>query len=205
MTDVQKVFSQIFENKVWSTGESVSGRGSSRMQARNLIQSLPPLLREFGVRTLLDLPCGDFNWMQHVDLGSIDYIGADIVPGLIAHNKAYELPGVRFEVMDIITDPLPKVDLIFTRDCLVHLSVAQIQEVLRNVKRSGATWLLTTTFPGREMNYDIQTGNWRALNLELAPFNFPKPERYIFEYCSEEGDRFRDKCMGLWRVDEIPD
>lgn len=204
MSDVQQVFSDIFENKSWGPGESVSGPGSSRHQTHHLIHALPRLLAEFGVKSMLDLPCGDYNWMQYVNLDGIDYQGGDIVEELIARNKNLERPGVRFEVMNILTSELPKVDLIFTRDCLVHLSLSQVIEVLRNVKRSGATWFLTTTFPGHETNPDIRTGDWRPLNLELAPLSFPRPERYLFEFCSESNNQFRDKCLGLWRVDSIP-
>lgn len=204
MSDVQQVFSDIFENKAWGPGESVSGPGSSRLQTYYLIGQLPRLLAEFGVRSMLDLPCGDYNWMQYVDLSGIDYRGADIVEELIARNKAHERPGVQFDVMNIITSDLPPVDLIFTRDCLVHLNYEQIHEVLRNVKRSGAKWFLTTSFPGREANHDIRTGDWRPLNLEAAPFNFPRPERYVFEYCSEAGNLYRDKTLCLWRVEDIP-
>jgi hypothetical protein len=35
---------------------------------------------------LLDIPCGDFNWMKLLNLG-VDYIGADIVGELIAENR----------------------------------------------------------------------------------------------------------------------
>jgi hypothetical protein len=55
------------------------------------------LLRQFEIHSLLDLPCGDFNWMQHVDLQGIKYTGGDIVEALVArirHNTA--MPSAAF-------------------------------------------------------------------------------------------------------------
>ncbi|HEX8999730.1 MAG TPA: class I SAM-dependent methyltransferase, partial [Blastocatellia bacterium] len=75
---------------------------------------------------------------------------------------------------------------------------------LRNFKRSKSEYLLTTTFPKTEVNEDILTGEWRPLNLQRAPFNFPEPLRLINERCTEEGDRYADKSLGLWRLSDLP-
>jgi hypothetical protein len=50
-------------------------------------QTLPALLAELRVESMLDLPCGDFNWMKQVELPVSRYIGADIVEPLIAKNQ----------------------------------------------------------------------------------------------------------------------
>jgi hypothetical protein len=44
---------------------------------------LPGLFAEFGVRSLLDIHCGDFVWMEQISASSDQYIGADIVEPLI--------------------------------------------------------------------------------------------------------------------------
>lgn len=203
--DVEKVFKEIFDNKSWGNGESVSGSGSSLASTSHIIEELPKVFAHYQIKSILDIPCGDFNWFKLVDLTGIQYIGADIIPDLIQSNKnkKYEKNGVQFETLNILSSPLPLVDLIFTRDCLVHLSIDQIITALRNIKRSGAKWLMMTTFPGCEMNGDILPGAWRRINFEEKPFSFPPPKRYIFEYCSEGNNCYRDKCLGLWRVDSI--
>jgi hypothetical protein len=103
--------------------------------------------------------------------------------------------------LNLCADPLPEADLIFTRDCLVHLSFADIAKAVANVKASGATWWLTTTFPGCTQNRDIFTGDWRKVNLQLPPFNFPPPERLISEQCTQPHGE--DKSLGLWRVADL--
>ena len=49
--------------------------------------ALPKVFDDFGIHTILDIPCGDFHWMKHVSLDSINYTGADIVADLIQKNK----------------------------------------------------------------------------------------------------------------------
>ena len=100
-------------------------------------------------------------------------------------------------------DFLPHCDLIFCRDCLVHFSFEEIFAAIRNFYDSGAEYLLTTTFPNRLSNYDIQTGDWRPLNFQLAPFNFPAPLRVINEHCTEGNGKFADKSLGLWKISDI--
>jgi hypothetical protein len=162
------------------------------------------LLRELRVRTLLDVPCGDFHWMRTVDLTGIRYIGGDIVPEMIAANQRdYGAPGVVFRHLNLLTDPLPPADLLLCRDCLVHLPLADAQRALANIARSPITWLLTTTFPYHPYNGECVTGKWRTLNLEQPPFNLPLAEVVLLEGCTENGGQFADKALGLWHIAEL--
>jgi hypothetical protein len=200
-----EVFRGYYEKNKWGDAGSRSGKGSSLAATEELRRRLPPLLRELGVATLLDVPCGDFHWMAHVDLGTAHYTGGDIVPEMIARNQAeYGRDGVRFEVIDLIVGPLPKADMVFCRDCLVHLSNAHIAAALESVRRSGATWLLTTTFPDVPGNRVIATGQWRRVDLTKAPFNLAPPERLIVEGCESEKGQGPGKMLGLWRVADLP-
>jgi hypothetical protein len=200
----EKIFTNIFEKNEWRGVFSVSGIGSGLDQTRKIVEELPSLLRDLEVSTMLDIPCGDLNWMKSVDLGEIRYLGADIVKELISHNqKKYETATVSFICANLITDKLPAVDLVFCRDCLVHLSFADIFRALKNICDSGSTYLLTTTFPDRTENRDIETGEWRVLNLELEPFKFPQPAQILVEGCTEDNGLFADKSLGLWRIDEL--
>jgi hypothetical protein len=48
---------------------------------------LPLLIEDIRVRSLLDAPCGDFNWMRHVKLRLREYIGVDVLSQLVARNQ----------------------------------------------------------------------------------------------------------------------
>jgi hypothetical protein len=199
-------FARIYETNLWGSEVSVSGSGSVDEQTAAIRAKLPVLLQELKVRSMLDLPCGDFGWMREVDLSGIAYTGADIVPDLIArHQHAFTGPSRRFSVLDLTRDALPTVDLVFCRDCLVHLSFLHVWQAISNLKVSGSRWLLTTTFPANPQNNDIEDGDWRLLNFELAPFSFPPPVAVLNEECTEHDGAFADKSLGLWALADLPD
>ena len=180
-----------------------SGHGSSESATRFLRAELLRLLSDLGVRSMLDVPCGDFNWMRLLDL-PVDYFGADIVPQLIeANQKKYSRPGRAFGLLDAVKDPLPRADVVFSRDLLVHLSEQDIRSALRNIFDSGATYLVTTTFTSRGKNVDIPTGQWRVLNFQRPPFFFPRPIRLINEHCEEGDGLWADKCLGIWKISDL--
>ncbi|PSL19331.1 class I SAM-dependent methyltransferase [Shimia abyssi] len=204
--DAEQTFTRYYKRNKWGDKDSASGKGSNLEQTATLRQELPGFLEELGVTTLLDAPCGDFFWMSKLDLGQITYIGGDIVPDLVkANNERFGTKGREFRVMNLMETQLPKVDLIFCRDCLVHLCFSDIAAAIKNIKASGSTWLLTTTFPEVPNNDDILTGQWRRLDMCKPPFNFPAPDKVIDEKLTAEGTRNTDKSMGLWRIADLPE
>ncbi|HEX8499568.1 MAG TPA: class I SAM-dependent methyltransferase [Pyrinomonadaceae bacterium] len=183
------VFGRIHSGNLWGEAESASGVGSTLEKTEAVRRELPALLGRFDVRTLLDAPCGDFNWMSRVDLSGVEYVGADIVPELVESNRARF--ALDFRVLDITRDALPSSDLILCRDCLIHLSHRFCLMALANFRRSGARYLLTTHYPDA-INRDILTGQWRPLNLQAPPFDFPAPLGAI-----DEGE---GRVLALWRL-----
>jgi hypothetical protein len=198
---VTAVFTEHYKNNSWGVEETRSGLGSTVYSTEAIRAALPQLITEFQIRTMLDIPCGDLNWMRLLDL-PVTYIGADIVEEIVAHNqRRYSSQTRSFLRIDLITDPLPKVDLILCRDCLFHFSFQHIRQALTNIKRSGGAFLLTTTNPLLERNHDIVTGGWRRLNLQGPPFSLPKPVMLIGEKSPYPAD---DRHLGLWRISDIP-
>lgn len=203
---MEYIFTDIFVRNKWGGIDSVSGSGSDVLQTRVIIKELPKLFREFNVHSILDIPCGDFHWMQHVDMDGVNYLGADIVDGLIHHNKQkYKNNNIAFCKLNLIKDSLPKADLVFCRDCLVHLSFKDVILALQNICNSEATYLLTTTFPARQSNRNIATGDWRTLNLEVAPFLLSPPLKTVNEECTEGDGEYKDKSLGLWLISDLRD
>lgn len=199
----RRVFTRIYERKRWRAAEpTVSGAGSTVESTSDVRKNLPELLSRLGIRILLDLPCGDFHWMSKIDLVGIRYIGADIVAPLIEDNRR-RYPRREFIVADISRTKLPLADLLLSRDCLVHLSFRDALRAIDNIRGSGATYLLTTTFPDVRVNEDILTGEWRPLNLQHAPFNFPRPVEVLSDRYAGDGGRWTDKSLGLWRISDL--
>lgn len=199
---IETIFADIYTGNKWRGRDSASGTGSDLRQTEVVRNALPALWEALGIRTMLDVPCGDFHWMKHVALERIEYTGADIVLDMVERNREYETSTIHFCRINLVEDKLPRFDLIFCRDCLVHLSFKDAQKALQNICDSGSTYLLTTTFSDLERNVDIATGQWRKLNLTLSPFSLSPPALLINENCTE-GDAYRDKSLGLWKVDVI--
>jgi hypothetical protein len=143
--------------------------------------------------------------MKELDLANIDYIGADLVNDVVRDAAKHASDRKRFVQLDLLKDALPRVDLVLCRDLLVHLSFEQVRLATRNLKASGSTWLLSTTFPKLTGNRDTYAGKWRPLNLTAAPLCFPEPERLVddawFGHVSPEYEKF----LGLWRIAALPD
>jgi 2-polyprenyl-3-methyl-5-hydroxy-6-metoxy-1,4-benzoquinol methylase len=204
------VFTKIYKNDLFNARSgnennvSKSGSGSDIEQTQEIIKQLPILLKKYNIKSILDVPCGDFYWMSHVDLRDIHYVGADIVSEVVAANtKKFATNTITFKEVDVINDKLPKVDMIICRDLLVHLKNQQITEALKNIKKSGSKYLLTTSFKNTAQNIDNGTiGFWRTINLGLSPFNMGDPIDEIFENCTEGNGKYNDKYLLLYQINE---
>lgn len=198
----EQVFTEIYRKNAWRSAESVSGLGSALEQTVVIRRELPALVREFGWRSMLDLPCGDFHWLSRVQL-DLDYLGADVVEELVLHNQArHGRDGRRFVKLDLLADALPAADLVLCRDCLVHFSHADVRRALANLRASGSRFLLTTTHVHAQGNRDIPTGAFWPLDLQAPPFLLPRPIRLIDEHCTHRGS-LGEKCLGLWRMADV--
>ena len=211
--DLPARFARIHETNLWDNAESRSGDGSSLASTAHVRAELPTLLSSLGVTTLLDVPCGDFHWLSHVDLaraGVTHYVGGDIVDAIVAANTArYATPSRAFARVDLTTGPLPSVagraaDALLCRDCFVHFSYANIARAIEVLRTSGVRYLITTTFLDRSTNDDIEDGNWRPLALTRPPFDFPAPLATLLERCEEESGAYADKALGAWLVTDLP-
>lgn len=204
----ESAFASHYDRGLWGGRESASGAGSDSVATRSVTDSLPRLLQELGVRVILDAPCGDFFWMQRVSLDGVQYIGVDIVKSVIQRNiELHEkAPLRRFIHADITRADLPKSDLVLCRDCFIHLCFQDIAMAIENFQRSGATYLLTTTYPLQKINWDIHTGAFRPITLIEEPFAFPPPMTLIDENApsgAAEGEPSVTRSLGLWRLENL--
>jgi hypothetical protein len=177
-TNTANVFTSIYETNWWGSGESVSGTGSTLAYTANLREKLPALFEKIAVHKVFDAPCGDFNWMRHVVQScEVDYVGADIVPQLIARNTdIYQNDRMRFVTANVISDKFPQADIWICRDCLIHFSFNDILATFENFARSEIGYLLTTTHVNQAgfRNMDIRTGDARVIDLFSEPFFLPR-------------------------------
>ncbi|CAD5934931.1 hypothetical protein PCC9214_01538 [Planktothrix tepida] len=200
---MKQIFTYISQSNLWQSSESKSGRGSEIDCTTSIRSALPDLFKALKVTSILDAPCGDFNWMRRVQLDKINYLGIDIVSDIIQHNQEkYSTDTIEFKPGDITKDDLPKVDLIICRDCMVHLPLLYGCSALKQFQRSGSTYLLSTTYPKVKVNIDVAAGSWRPLNLCLPPYNCGTPLSIISDPSDDTGEH-SDKSIGLWELNAI--
>jgi SAM-dependent methyltransferase len=170
----------------WTGGwpETDCGAGSTLKATKGLRSELPELLKRLGVETLLDAPCGDCNWIRHVDLSGILYFGVDISPKLLGLARQ-RMPNVKEG--DIVKNAFPAFDAVLCRDFLQHLPTADALKVLANFSK--AKWLIATSHHADE-NKELET-DYRPLNLMKPPFNLPEPVEVI-----PDGNRI----LGVWSL-----
>jgi hypothetical protein len=202
---LESAFTYIYANNSWGHSESVSGHGSSLEKTAQIRQQIPALLEKYGIHSLFDAPCGDFNWMRTIELADVKYIGGDIVHALVKSNqKKYGSANKRFIKIDVAATTPPEVDLILCRDLLIHLPLEDCQKVISGFAKSGSTYLLTTTYIHQTENVDIKPGAWRPINLQLSPFLFPEPILLIADGDANPACQDYGKHLGLWRLCDIP-
>ena len=153
---------------------------------------------------LLDVPCGDMQWMSRFlpTRRDIVYTGIDIVPDLINHHRrTYAHRDWTFRNADIVTDStfINNYDLIISRQMMQHLDNAAVFTILKKLSDGTRhpSFLLATTSTNEATNIELDThmrGRCRHINLEVAPFRLEPP------LCMLSDNGKAGLFMGLWRL-----
>src|SRR5687767_10886725 len=135
MTTMQEVFEIIYRENRWKSSQSVSGTGSSLGVTGPVREGLCEVFAQFSIRSLVDAPCGDANWISEITSGLDAYTGIDIVADLIEENRRRyaDRPNMSFQHGDIANLPFPHADAVLCRDCLVHLPFAAALQALHSM------------------------------------------------------------------------
>ncbi|PJE29731.1 class I SAM-dependent methyltransferase [Pseudooceanicola antarcticus] len=162
--------------------ESISGPGSGLEAAQPTMKLLDRVLEERQIRSILDLGCGDWNWMRHMGLAErkISYRGWDADPDLIASlTRAYgEGARIRFEMRDLTSELLPPHDLVIIRDVLFHLPHEMAQRVITRI-RNASRYMIATSFFCQGQNpswgdcapVEIEGWGFYTIDLCAPPFS----------------------------------
>jgi hypothetical protein len=186
-----------------------SGPGSSLRSTASLRKMLSEFLYSHNIKTFLDAPCGDWLWMQTINLTGLQYFGGDITNVTVQVNqRCFGSDNIHFHWFDLTCMIPPAVDLILVRDVLFHLPEDRVHTVLKNINQSGAKYLATTTFSsGDNGNFIVgaaypetrskRVGNdqigFQRLNLYAHPFNFPPPLMKVDESVA-------GRQVGIWKL-----
>lgn len=206
----KKRFEIIYKYSYWraNKNESLSGYGSSYKATKNILRELENFIKKENITTLFDAPCGDFFWLQKINLKKLKYLGADIVREMInENNKIYRKLNVDFIQFDILNQVPERFDLIINRDCLVHFDDKDVMKALENFKKSQSKYFASTTYPKVKKNIESELPDkWRPINLCEKPFNLPKPYILLNDKSEKEYQILNpeeEKYMGVWKIKDL--
>lgn len=187
------IFDKIYENSYWGKG---SGGGSSPEATQPYKVFLEDFIRQYNIKSIVDLGCGDWQFSQFLDFSSATYIGIDASKNVIKNNQqSFSRPGVSFDNLPGDYKELPSADLLICKDVLMHLStegVRDILSILPNFKYALITndipcvsafgeILLKLRYPFFPVNNkEIKTGDYRTLDPTQRPYNLKLKK--VFEW-----------------------
>ena len=212
----QLTFVNVFKSGYWGKGEDLTSSGAQRsgpgsqlinaQEAIAILHSIIDALKQKLGKTiikLLDVPCGDWQWMHSFLLTRDDilYTGMDIVPELIDHHqKAFKNQQWRFLLQDAVKTKINDTfDVVLVRHVLQHLQYSDAMKLLSHISSSGSGYLLATTFPYHPESTDLnKPGGFRWVNLEIPPFSLVRP---LCLHKDGSGKRLSDQgYLGMWRL-----
>lgn len=210
---------QCFKNLKENEG-GPSGASGSVLDSKNIREFITSIFHNesIGVKSFFDGACGDWVFMQHVNLSNIAYVGGDISDVTVDENKrCFAQSNIDFVQYDLLCHTPPDVDLMLMRDVLFHFKDQFALKILRNVMASKARYLLTTTFltaneehPWQRDRAYVETNHergqnstvgFREVNLMDRPFCLPPPIMKVddtMEYYASLGQPRR--YVGLWKL-----
>tara|TARA_B100000902_G_C27197513_1_gene857268 strand:- start:149 stop:874 length:726 start_codon:yes stop_codon:yes gene_type:complete len=189
----KKIFKYIYDSGYWidynvNSNQSRSGKGSNSERALHLQNSLKIFFKKNKIRKIIDIGCGDFNWMNNLlkDVEYESYLGVDIVDDLIEQNsQRFGNRKIKFISKDIVKDDLSFIkqsDFILIRHVFIHLDNSSIIKIINKIKNLDFKYLGITSDPKILKNFDLKTeGRFREINLIIEPFNLNKNYEVINE------------------------
>jgi 2-polyprenyl-3-methyl-5-hydroxy-6-metoxy-1,4-benzoquinol methylase len=191
---IADTFNEIYRDRMWGEG---SGTGSAEKFALAYADIVVSFARKHGIKTVVDVGCGDFRVGRKLADSGLYYIGVDVVAEIIrSHKRRFEAKEVSFECLDVTVERPPAADLCLIRQVLQHLSNAEILKLLNNCKHY-ARVLITEHLPTEQgclPNKDKPHGPDTRLSdfprsgvfLELPPFSLSTKTIFECPYAKDE-------------------
>jgi SAM-dependent methyltransferase len=179
---VDQVFEQIYTSRIWGKG---SGEGSDPAYCRRYVEVLQKIMQDCGVRSVLDLGCGDWlhGFSRYVEWGDVHYTGIDVVASVVDQNQqAFGSERIQFRHGNVVACDLPRTDLILFKDVLQHWSNASVLGLLPRLKSFKFALVTNDLFSSmpRVLNQDIADGDYRPIDIMAPPFNVPGSEVMLY-------------------------
>lgn len=177
------IFDDIYKNELWGKGQG-SGGGSSVEITEGYRSFLQHFLSDMQIKSVVDLGCGDWQFSELIDWSNVEYLGLDCVKSLIHTNETnFGGDNISFKYFDGSKEMLKeKGDLLIVKDVLIHWTNEEVSFFLKHLSQLDFKYILITNQIGKEnLNSDIQTGQFRNIDINSEPFNANAKEIFIWD------------------------
>lgn len=172
----REVFNTIYRKHKWLFG---SGSGSISIFNKPFIQFVNNFLNDYpDIKVIVDIGCGNFKIGKNLALHGKKYIGCDVSDFVLEKVRGkFSSPNKRFLHLDVVSDELPKGDLVILKDVLQHLCNRDVFRVLskltiyRYVIIQNDIYDEKFVFNTKKTNKNIKNGGFRPLDIRKTPFN----------------------------------
>jgi SAM-dependent methyltransferase len=163
------IFDHVYAKQKWLKG---SGPGSYAETTEKYRAFLQDFIATRGVKSVVDVGCGDWQFSQLIDWSSVDYLGIDVSSIALGHAQNFATDRIRFTQGDARTMVLPRADLLIMKDVLQHWTNAEIAALIPKFAQFRYC-LITNGFVDGAMpalNLDKSAGSYRPVDLAKPPF-----------------------------------
>ncbi len=186
-----RIFNRHYRNDDWVGGGS--GTGSTPEATATYREFLISFLETRGIRRVVDLGCGDWQFSRLIDWSGIDYTGIDVSGVVLENTKRFAASNIKFFEMNGTSPRLPGADLLIMKDVIQHWSNDDITKFLPNLARFKYALITNGSHKGAdETNSPSKTGGCRPVDLTLPPFSLEG--EYVLDFQADE-----QKITFLWQ------
>lgn len=169
-----------------------SGGGSTLYHSGPYRLFLESFIRNNRIQSVCDVGCGDWQFSRMIDFGAATYSGFDVVEEIVKNNeRRFASPKCSFNLMPQLLTSIDGRDLLVIKDVLQHLSNDNIMKFVRELLPRFKFCLITNSFQKihSAQNVDVLDGEFRCIDLSIAPFEVPGC--YVLEFGSALWERLR--------------
>lgn len=177
-------FIKAYERNLFGGNLSRSGPGSEGEHAKQKTQIVSDIIEGYGIKSILDIGCGDVFWMRDLFDKVTKYVGVDIVPQVIEDNKT-KFPEQEFFCKDMTTEKDlaefdNQYDLILALDVFHHLMHEEIESLVRflclKLTHTDSLFLVKSHPEGKDRSLWVEKDE-RANPVDIE--NYLKPYEFV--------------------------
>jgi hypothetical protein len=203
-------FDKIYERKLWGEEGNGSGTGSMLHTTVSVRNFITDLIRNQGVRKIVDVSVGGMTWWPEVlnQFPEVEFFGYDISLIKTKENKEKfrEKSNWKFYFADLVSKKdYPDCDLIICRHTLNHLCKEDVLKSIDNLKQVNYRFLGITQHAVNEIDIqkNIQSDtpgciDYRPINLSEEPIGMPSPIMEVDDADAEDVQMNCQRKFSIW-------